>query len=134
MQCLTFYNLFQINYCCFKNLRIINQKEIVNFPICVQLQKCFISYCFFSPKIPGLLEGLQTEGSGVCSIYSPHYVEKTFLEIKRIKSGNAVFTFPNTPVKCAGAPQKIMYLAEDYLKVYDNALILVWNFMISVWY
>lgn len=67
-------------------------------------------------KIPGLLEGLQTEGSGVCSIYSPHYVEKTFLEIKRIKSGNAVFTFPNTPVKCAGAPQKIMYLAEDYLK------------------
>ena len=24
-----------------------------------------------------------------------------------------MFTFPNSPVKCAGAPQKIMYLAEE---------------------
>ena len=29
------------------------------------------------------------------------------------KGGNAVFTFPNSPIKCAGAPQKIMYLAEE---------------------
>ena len=24
-----------------------------------------------------------------------------------------MFTFPNSPIKCAGAPQKIMYLAEE---------------------
>uniref|UniRef100_A0A3Q3FH67 Sulfide:quinone oxidoreductase, mitochondrial n=1 Tax=Labrus bergylta TaxID=56723 RepID=A0A3Q3FH67_9LABR len=30
--------------------------------------------------------------------------------------GNAVFTFPNTPVKCAGAPQKIMYLSDAFLR------------------
>jgi len=27
--------------------------------------------------------------------------------------GNALFTAPNTPIKCGGAPQKIMYLAAD---------------------
>ncbi len=35
------------------------------------------------------------------------------------KAGNkprAVFTHPNTPIKCGGAPQKILYLAADYLK------------------
>ena len=32
------------------------------------------------------------------------------------QNGNAIFTFPNTPIKCAGAPQKIMYLAEDYFR------------------
>ncbi|KAF3854966.1 hypothetical protein F7725_023021 [Dissostichus mawsoni] len=34
----------------------------------------------------------------------------------RTSKGNAVFTFPNTPVKCAGAPQKIMYLTDAYLR------------------
>ena len=33
-----------------------------------------------------------------------------------MKSGTALFTFPNTPIKCAGAPQKIMYLADDHLR------------------
>lgn len=28
----------------------------------------------------------------------------------------ALFTLPKTPVKCAGAPQKIMYLFDDYLR------------------
>ena len=30
-----------------------------------------------------------------------------------MQGGSAVFTFPNCPIKCAGAPQKIMYLAEE---------------------
>lgn len=43
--------------------------------------------------------------------------------MKKIKSGTAIFTFPNTPVKCPGAPQKIAYIAEDYFrKVY------LWNY------
>ncbi len=53
---------------------------------------------------------------GICSNYATKYVEKTWQEIKNFKGGKAVFTFPNTPVKCAGAPQKIMYLAEDYFQ------------------
>lgn len=27
-----------------------------------------------------------------------------------------MFTLPNTPIKCAGAPQKIMYLAEEMFR------------------
>uniref|UniRef100_A0A2P2HYF4 Sulfide:quinone oxidoreductase, mitochondrial n=1 Tax=Hirondellea gigas TaxID=1518452 RepID=A0A2P2HYF4_9CRUS len=67
-------------------------------------------------QIPGLLEALNTPNSGVGSIYSPLYVNKTYEALQQFKSGNAIFTFPNTPVKCAGAPQKIMYIAEEYLR------------------
>ncbi len=36
--------------------------------------------------------------------------------MQAFQEGNAIFTFPNTPIKCAGAPQKIMYLAEEYFR------------------
>ncbi|KAK0395859.1 hypothetical protein QR680_001467 [Steinernema hermaphroditum] len=62
--------------------------------------------------VKGLPEALNTPG--VCSIYHPKYAQKTFEEIQHFKGGNAIFTFPNTPIKCAGAPQKICYIAEDY--------------------
>uniref|UniRef100_A0AC35GMQ7 FAD/NAD(P)-binding domain-containing protein n=1 Tax=Panagrolaimus sp. PS1159 TaxID=55785 RepID=A0AC35GMQ7_9BILA len=62
--------------------------------------------------IKGLPEALDTPG--VCSIYNPKYAEKTFKEILNFSSGKAIFTFPNTPIKCPGAPQKICYIAEDY--------------------
>ena len=60
------------------------------------------------------IEGLkETLGkNGVCSNYTdPHYTWKVLQEFK---GGNAIFTQANTPIKCGGAPQKIMYLAEDY--------------------
>lgn len=50
----------------------------------------------------------------VCSNYHPRYVQKTNAAISNFQEGVALFTFPNTPVKCAGAPQKIMYIAEGY--------------------
>jgi len=59
---------------------------------------------------------LKTPGSGVGSNYSHLYAEKTFQEISKFKGGNALFTLPNTPIKCAGAPQKIMYLAEEIFR------------------
>lgn len=50
-------------------------------------------------------------------------MEKTWNALQNFKGGNAVFTFPNTPVKCAGAPQKIMYLSDAYLrKVPESSL------------
>ncbi|XP_058451386.1 sulfide:quinone oxidoreductase, mitochondrial isoform X2 [Malaya genurostris] len=67
-------------------------------------------------KIPGLEEALSIPKSKVCSNYSPKYVNRTFEALKAFKAGNAIFTFPNTPVKCPGAPQKIMYIAEHYLR------------------
>jgi len=44
------------------------------------------------------------------------YVNKTFDALKGFREGNAIFTFPNTPVKCAGATQKAMYISEEYLR------------------
>jgi len=64
-------------------------------------------------KVEGLIEALKSDPS-VCTNYLRNTVEKTFPAIQACKEGEALFTFPNTPIKCAGAPQKIMYLAEEY--------------------
>ncbi|WP_428355798.1 FAD-dependent oxidoreductase [Methyloprofundus sp.] len=62
-------------------------------------------------KIDGLVETLGK--NGVCSNYSADTVEYTWEVLQKIESGNALFTQPPMPIKCAGAPQKIMYLAAD---------------------
>jgi sulfide:quinone oxidoreductase len=63
----------------------------------------------------GKIEGLkETIGkNNVCSNYSAETVEYTWECIQNIKEGTALFTQPPMPIKCAGAPQKIMYLAAD---------------------
>lgn len=62
-------------------------------------------------KIKGLKATLGK--NGVCSNYSADTVEYTWECIKNLESGTALFTQPPMPIKCAGAPQKIMYLAAD---------------------
>lgn len=65
-------------------------------------------------KIKGLKESMGK--NGVCSNYSYDYVDSTWETIRNFKGGTSIFTNPNTPVKCGGAPQKIMYLADDYFR------------------
>lgn len=65
-------------------------------------------------KIKGLKESLGKDG--VCSNYSYQYVDKTWEYIKNFVGGTAIFTQPPPPFKCGGAPQKIMYLADDYFR------------------
>ena len=62
-------------------------------------------------KIAGLKETLGK--NNVCSNYSAETAEYTWECIKNSTSGTALFTQPPMPIKCAGAPQKIMYLAAD---------------------
>ncbi|SDD35970.1 sulfide:quinone oxidoreductase [Algoriphagus faecimaris] len=62
--------------------------------------------------LPGLKEAM--DKGVVCSNYTDP--EHTWEVLKNFKGGNAVFTQPTTPIKCGGAPQKIMYLAEDYFR------------------
>jgi sulfide:quinone oxidoreductase len=50
---------------------------------------------------------------GICSNYAYETVNTTWEAIRSFTGGNAVFTHPATPIKCGGAPQKIMYLADD---------------------
>jgi len=61
--------------------------------------------------IKGLPEAFDTPGVG--SNYSDKYVGKTQAALREFKGGNAVFTFPTGAIKCPGAPQKIMYIAEQ---------------------
>jgi sulfide:quinone oxidoreductase len=65
-------------------------------------------------EIKGLEENLGK--NGVCSNYSFKSAPYTFECLKHSKSGKAIFTSPHTPIKCGGAPQKIMYIAADYFK------------------
>jgi len=65
-------------------------------------------------KIPGLAESLGRKQ--VCSNYSYQHVDYTWETIRNFKHGTALFTHPATPIKCGGAPQKIMYLAEDWFR------------------
>ncbi len=62
-------------------------------------------------KIEGLQDTLGKNNG--CSNYSAETVEYTWECIQNIKEGTALFTQPPMPMKCAGAPQKIMYLAAD---------------------
>lgn len=51
---------------------------------------------------------------GVSSNYRFDLTPKTWEFIRSTRSGTAVFTMPSGPIKCAGAPQKIAYLAADH--------------------
>jgi sulfide:quinone oxidoreductase len=68
-------------------------------------------------RIPGLREALETPYAS--SNYDFQLTTKTWQCLQKIKGGTALFTCPPMPIKCAGAPQKIMYMTCDYLKKND---------------
>jgi sulfide:quinone oxidoreductase len=64
-------------------------------------------------SVKGLKETLGK--NGVTSNYHKDYAPYTWECLKNLKDGDvALFTAPTTPVRCGGAPQKIMYLFGDY--------------------
>ena len=62
--------------------------------------------------IPGLEETLGK--NGVTSNYRYDLAPYTWDLVKNLKNGQAIFTQPPMPIKCAGAPQKAMYLSGDH--------------------
>jgi sulfide:quinone oxidoreductase len=62
------------------------------------------------------IEGLEeTLGkNGVTSNYRYDLAPYTWDLVRNMKQGKAIFTQPPMPIKCAGAPQKAMYLSADY--------------------
>lgn len=67
-------------------------------------------------KIEGATEALKNDPR-VCSNFSAQFVNKTYKAFEGFeKGGTAIFSMPPLPIKCPGAPQKIMYLFDDYLR------------------
>lgn len=78
--------------------------------------------------IKGLRETLGK--NGVCSNYSYETAPYTWECLQQFKGGNAIFHNPDTPVKCGGAPHKIMYMAADFfrkMKKLQHANIQYWS-------
>ena len=63
-------------------------------------------------KVDGLVETLGR--NGVTSNYRYDLAPYTWELVQKLKEGRALFTQPPMPIKCAGAPQKAMYLSADH--------------------
>lgn len=78
------------------------------------------------------IEGLSdTLGkNGVTSNYRFDLAPYTWKLVSELKEGNAIFTQPPMPIKCAGAPQKAVYLSADHWlkeKCLDNINVSFYN-------
>lgn len=62
--------------------------------------------------IEGLVDTLGR--NGVTSNYRYDLAPYTWELVSQLRGGRAVFTQPPMPIKCAGAPQKAMYLSADH--------------------
>ncbi|QDH16837.1 NAD(P)/FAD-dependent oxidoreductase [Swingsia samuiensis] len=85
-----------------ENKKVIKYRRLV---VCPGLQLDW-------DKIEGLPETLGR--NGVTSNYSRDVAPYTWECIQHLNGGTAIFTQPPMPIKCAGAPQKIVYLACDH--------------------
>lgn len=67
----------------------------------------------------GTIEGLKKEDlgkNGLFSIYDYDIAPKGFDLLSNFTGGKTIFIMPPVPIKCAGAPQKIMYLTDEILR------------------
>ena len=63
-------------------------------------------------KVDGLVDTLGQ--NGVTSNYRFDLAPYTWKLVQEMQGGEALFTQPPMPIKCAGAPQKAMYLSADH--------------------
>jgi sulfide:quinone oxidoreductase len=107
-----------------QNLVVIENNETVSYQYLVVAPGIQLNW----NEIKGLEETIGK--NSVCSNYSFKYAPYTFECLKNFKGGNAIFTNPHTPVKCGGAPHKIMYMAADYFRKHglsDKSNIQYWS-------
>ena len=106
------------------NIVVLEDNEMVSYEYLIVAPGIQLNW----NAIKGLKETLGS--NGVCSNYNVETASYTWQCIRNFKGGKALFTNPDTPVKCGGAPHKIMWLAADYFKkhrVFDKASIQYWS-------
>ncbi|KAI3392752.1 hypothetical protein diail_5231 [Diaporthe ilicicola] len=87
----------------------LNNSDIINYDQLVVAPGITVNL----DSINGLPEALADPDSPVSTIYSYETCDKAHGTISKLQKGNAIFTQPAGVIKCAGAPQKIMWLAAD---------------------
>lgn len=107
---LKFYNKSVAAFHPDDNSLSLNDGDRINYEQLVVAPGVKIDYS----SVKGLPEAMADPDSLVASIYSYDYCDKVFQNIQRLQRGSAIFTQPAGIIKCAGAPQKIMWLALDY--------------------
>lgn len=90
------------NIVCLADGRSISYKQLI---VCPGLRLAW-------EQIEGLEETLGK--NGVTSNYLFDLAPYTWSLVRSLKDGKALFTQPSMPIKCAGAPQKAMYLSCDH--------------------
>lgn len=65
--------------------------------------------------VPGMQDAVGRDG--VSSVYSYETAPRMWEFIRPLRGGTALFTAPSGAIKCAGAPQKIAYLASDWWRI-----------------
>lgn len=90
-----------------KNLVETDLGKILEYEVLVIALGLEVNY----EKIPGAQENLGK--NGVVTIYQYDQLDACVKAIETFQGGTAIFTMPPVPIKCAGAPQKIMYLADS---------------------
>lgn len=109
---LTFYNDSVSAFSPENNLVTLGNGDKVSYEQLVVVPGIHVNF----GSIKGLPEALARPDSLVSSIYGYDTCDKVFPTIKKLQKGVAIFTQPTGVLKCAGAPQKIMWLALDYWK------------------
>ena len=92
----------------------MNNKLTLDTDDSVQYEQCVVAagLTLNWGAVEGLAENLGK--NGVTSNYRYDTAPYTWDLVKNLKAGRAIFTQPPMPIKCAGAPQKAMYLSADY--------------------
>lgn len=93
-----------------KNQVVLKSEKVITYDYLVVAMGIQLDWA----KVKGLEEALGQHQ--VCSNYSYAHTDYTWECVKNFQGGNALFTQPGTPIKCAGAPQKALYLSEDYFR------------------
>lgn len=91
-----------------QDLLILNNGKVVHYQKLIVCPGLVLDW----QKIEGLEETLGK--NNVSSNYRYDLAPYTWDLVKNFKGGRAIFTQPPMPIKCAGAPQKAMYLSCDH--------------------
>ncbi|MGH1543211.1 MAG: FAD-dependent oxidoreductase [Arenicella sp.] len=86
---------------------------------CVDGSSVYYQHMVVAPGLKlnwSAVEGLEDAlgKNGVTSNYRFDLAPYTWELVKNLNHGKAIFTQPPMPIKCAGAPQKALYLSADY--------------------